>query len=166
MKRREQPKWHKTMTALSIDTLQKEILEREVQAFLQGSVDPEAQARYAALLQEVEDEEITEERCQTLAGILEIIVESGRARKLYGPPGENSLTSLFQKTSRGAALTQMSTQVNQALRGLKGQTLEGINFRSSGPGSWVLTLQTDHCELTLRIDRKGIRVDNLGVDFV
>jgi hypothetical protein len=40
-----------------------------------------------------------------------------------------------------------------------------MSFRPSRPGSWVLTLQTDRCELTLRIDRREIRVDNLGIDL-
>jgi len=153
------------MTTLPLDEFQKEILEREVRAFLAGLADPEAQARYADLLQEVESGEITEAPSGALEGILEIVLESGRARKLYGPAGENTLTSLFQKTLHGSALVKMTNEVNQALRGLAGQTLGEIIFRSSGPGSYVLTIQTDRCELTLRIDRQGIRVDNLGVDF-
>ena len=153
------------MATLSLDEFQKEILEQEVRAFLAGLADPEARSRYAALLQEVESGEVTEEHSGALEGILAIVLESGRARRLYGPAGENTLTSLFHKTPHGSALVQQANEVNEALRGLESQILEGITFRSSGPGSWVLNLQTDRCELTLRIDRKGIQVDNLGVDF-
>ncbi len=148
-----------------LDEFQKEILEREVRAFLTGVADPEAQARYAGLLQEVEDGEVSEECSTALEGILQVVLESGRARKLYGPPGENSLNSLFQKTPRGSALVQQANEVNKALKGLEGQTLGGVSFRSTGPGSWGLTLQTDRGELTLRIDRQGIRVHDLEVDL-
>jgi hypothetical protein len=152
------------MAVISLDEFQKEILEREVRTFLNGVTDPEAQARYAGLLQEVEDGQVGEELATALEGLLAIVLESGRARKLYGPAGENSLNSLFQKTARGAALAQQANAVNQALKGLEGQVLGGISFRSTGPGSWGLSLQTDRGELTLRIDRQGIRVDNLEID--
>jgi hypothetical protein len=147
-----------------LDESQKEILEREVRAFLTGVTDPEAQARYAGLLQEIEDREVSEEFATAFEGILAIILESGRARKLYGPAAENSLNSLFQKTARGSALVQQANEVNKALKGLEGQTIGGISFRSTGPGSWGLTLRTNRGELTLRIDRQGLRVDNLEVD--
>ncbi len=123
------------MATLSINALQKEILEQEVWAFLKGLIEPDAQARYAALLQQVEDEEIAEELSGALEGILEIVVESGRARKLYGPIGENSLTSLFQKTPKGSALSPMTTQVNQALGGLQGRIRRSAFVpRDPGPG--------------------------------
>ena len=150
---------------LLIDEFHKEILDREVRTFLTGITDPEAQARYAGLLQEVEDGEVSEEFSTALEGILQVVLESGRARKLYGPAGENSLTTLFQKTSRGSIMVQQANEVNRALKGLEGQTLGGISFRSTGPGSWELTLQTDRGELTLRIDRQGIRVHDLEVDL-
>ena len=153
------------MPMLLIDEFHKEILDREVRTFLAGVTDPEAQARYAGLLQEVENREVSEECGAALEGILTIVLESGRARKLYGPAGENSLTTLFEKTSHGSALVQQANEVNRALKGLEGQTLGGISFRSTGPGSWGLTLQTDRGELTLRIDRQGIRVNNLEVDL-
>ena len=153
------------MTRVLLDELQKEILAREVRAFLTGVADPDAQARYAGLLQGVEDGEVGEECAAALEGVLTIVLESGRARKLYGPPGENSLNSLFHKTPRGAALVQQANEVNKALQGLEGQVLREISFRPTGPGSWGLTLQTDRGELTLRIDRQGIRVHDLEVDL-
>lgn len=155
----------KTVTRVLLDELQKEILDREVRAFLTGVADPEAQARYAGLLQDIEDGEVSEEFVAALEGILTIVLESGRTRKLYGPPGENSLNALFQKTPRGSALVQQANEVNKALKGLEGQILGGISFRSTGPGAWGLTLQTDRGELTLRIDRQGIRVHDLEVDL-
>jgi hypothetical protein len=153
------------MATLSLDELQQDILTREVRAFVHGWADPEAQARYTALLHAVESGVVNEEHVNTLAGLLAVVLESGRVRALYGPAGENSLLSLFQKTPPGSALAQMANAVNQALTGLEQQILAGITFHSSGPGAWALTLQTDRCELTVRIDRRGIQVENLGVDL-
>lgn len=150
---------------ISLDKFPQELLRHEVLTLTQGWNDPEVRARYTALLREVESGTITEERLVTLGDLLEIVLESGRARHLYGPAGENALTALFQKTPRGAALTQQAQEVNRALTGLASQTLGGITFRPAGPGSWVLTLQTNRCELTVRIDRQGLRIENLGVDL-
>lgn len=155
----------KGTASISLDKFPQELLRHEVLTLTQGWNDPEVRARYTALLREVESGTITEERLVTLGDLLEIVLESGRARHLYGPAGENALTALFQKTPRGAALTQQAQEVNRALTGLAGQTLGSIAFRASGPGSWVLTLQTDRCELTLRIDRQGVRAQNLEVDL-
>jgi hypothetical protein len=155
----------KPMATLSLDELQQDLLTREVRAFVYGLADPEAQARYTGLLRAVESGEISEEHLDPLAGLLAVVLESGRVRALHGPAGENALLSLFQKTPQGAALAQMANAVNQALTGLERQVLAGITFRSTGPGTWALTLQTDRCELTMRIDRRGIQVENLGVDL-
>ncbi len=153
------------MAPLPLDTSQKEILEQEVRAFLPKIFDAEVRARYTALLQEVERGELSPQGLKTLEGLLEVLLESGRARSLHGPMGESALASLFQKTSKGLALTQTATEVNQALKGLQGQTLRSMAFRPLGPGSWVCTLQTDRCELTLRIGREGLRLSSLGVDL-
>jgi hypothetical protein len=159
------PTPRKDPALLCLDDFQREILEREIRAFIQGWTDGAARARYTALLQAIDRGELTAECSETLGGLLEIVLESGRARKLYGPAGENSLLSLFHQTPQGGALQQYATAVNRALKGLEGHVLTGIAFRPSGPGAWVLTLQTDRGELTVRIGRKSIQVDTLGVDL-
>lgn len=155
----------KSVASILLDEFPQELLQHEVLILTQGWNDPEVRTRYTALLREVESGTITEERLVTLGDLLEIVLESGRARHLYGPAGENALTALFQKTPRGAALTQQAQEVNRALTGLASQTLGGLAFRASGPGSWVLTLQTNRCELTMRIDRQGLRVVNMEMDL-
>lgn len=155
----------KDRAPISLDPFARELLQHEVFILTRGWNDPEIRARYTALLREVESGTITEERLVTLGDLLEIVLESGRARHLYGPAGENALTALFQKTPRGVALRQQAQEVNRALAGLEGQTFGSIAFRAAGPGSWVLTLQTNHCELTVRIDRQGVRAQNLEVDL-
>jgi hypothetical protein len=153
------------MATLALDEFQQEILVQEIRALGSGWADQKARDRYAALFREVQGGEISEACSETLEGLLEMVLETGRARALYGPAGENSLLSLFHKTTRGSALVRQAHEVNQALKGLDGQTLIEITFRSAGPRSWGLTLQTDRCELTVRIDRRGIQVDTLGVNF-
>ncbi|MCS6925357.1 MAG: hypothetical protein NZ578_05580 [Candidatus Binatia bacterium] len=154
-----------TESTLPLDDFQKAILAGEIRAFIQGWTDATARARYTALLQAIEREELTEECRESLGSLLSVVLESGRARKLYGPAGEHALLSLFHKTPQGAALQQQAHAVTQALKGLAGQTLSSMTVRSAGPGAWALTLHTNLCELTLQIDRKGIQVISMGVDL-
>lgn len=154
------------METLHLETLQQEVLLQEVRIIVpRVSGNPESSSRYVALLNEIERGEITDAYSDTLAGILEILLESGRARHLYGPPGEHTLTALFQRTPRGAALVQQSQAVTRSLAGLEGQTLSNLSVRSSGPGAWAFTLQTDRCELTIQIDRRGLQVKSLDMDL-
>src|SRR5687767_8793691 len=96
-----------SMATIQLETFQKEVLQQEVGAIAQRvSSNPEAYSRYVALLDEIERGEITSECSGTLEGILDILLESGRVRHLYGPPGEHTLMALFQRTPRGAALVQ------------------------------------------------------------
>lgn len=154
-----------TEPTLLLDDFQKTLLASEIRAFIQGWTDATARARYTALLQAVEGGELTEEWRELLGSLLTIVLESGRARKLYGPAGEHALLSLFHKTPQGRALQQQAHAVTQALKGLAGQVLSSMAVRSAGPGAWVLTLHTNLCELTLQIDRKGIQINTLGVDL-
>lgn len=154
------------METLHLEALQKEILQQEVGAITQRvSSNPEAHSRYIALLDEIERGEITGECSGTLEGILDVLLESGRARHLYGPPGEHTLMALFQRTPRGAALVQQSQALTRSLSGLEGQILSNLSVRSSGPGAWAFTLQTDRCELTLQIDRRGIQIKHVDMDL-
>jgi hypothetical protein len=50
--------------------------------------------------------------------------------------------------------------VNQALRTLRGQTLQDVRL-SSGPSRHTLVLETDRCRLTLELDKAGARVASL-----
>ena len=154
------------METLHLEAFQQEVLQQEVGAIAQRvSGNPEAYSRYVALLDEIEQSEVTDECSDTLEGILGVLLESGRARHLYGPPGEHTLTALFQRTPRGAALVQQGQTVTRSLSGLEGQLLSNLSVRSSGPGGWTFTLQTDRCELTIQIDRRGIQVKSLDMDL-
>jgi hypothetical protein len=155
-----------SMATIQLEAFQKEVLQQEIGAIAQRvSNSSEAYSRYVALLNEIERGEITDECSGALEGILDVLLESGRARHLYGPPGEHTLTALFQRTPRGATFVQQGQTVTRALSGLEGQVLSNFSVRSSGPGAWAFTLQTDRCELTLQIDRRGIQVKSLDVDI-
>ena len=57
----------------------------------------------------------TQEHALTLEPILELALQAGRIRAVYGPPGEQAALRLYRKLPRGAALQQSARDVSDAL---------------------------------------------------
>ncbi|HYG65218.1 MAG TPA: hypothetical protein VEL74_21740 [Thermoanaerobaculia bacterium] len=150
-------------SALAVDAAQREVLLEEIAALAAAVRDPESRERYGALHAAVEAGEVGDDLAGALEGLLEMLLQTGRARRIHGADGEQSLLRLFHKTPRGAAARRSTEAVNEALRGLRGQTLENLLFTVQGPGVYRLGLATDRCRLTVEIDRHGVSVESLEV---
>ena len=128
----------------------------------------EAQAVVAAggsaheLVAEIDEGSVVEE-VETLERILELGLQTGRIRALYGPGGEQAALRLYRRLPHGSGLDQSAAAVNEALRALDGRTLEGIQVRSVGPGAFALTVQAGGTELSVQLDRNGARLASVGV---
>jgi hypothetical protein len=151
---------------LAIDPAQREVLLEEVAALLAAVRDPEGRERYGTLyaaLAAVDAGEVGAGLVPSLESLLEMLLQTGRARRVHGADAEQSLLRLFHKTSRGAAARRATESVNEALRTLRGQTVENILFTVQGPGVYRLGLATDRYRLTVEIDRHGLSVESLEV---
>src|SRR2546422_525696 len=111
---------------LKLDTLQRDLLATQIQAFLDATTDPAARELYSRLREAVANEEVPQELAGRLGTIIEVALSSGRVRRLFGPGAELSLTALFKKTPRGKELGAAIDSLNAALRQLKGQTVEEV----------------------------------------
>lgn len=149
--------------ALELDATQREVLGEELSALLAGIQGPEARAPWEALAAAVEAGAVPEVLHGRLEGALEMSLQTGRARRIHGADGEQALLRLFHRTPRGAAARKATEAVNQALRTLAGQTLEGMVVTAQGPGVFRLGLTTDRCRLSLEIDRHGVSVESLEI---
>ena len=148
---------------LTIDTLQRDLLIPQIQAFIDATSDDAARDSYGALKSAVEAMEIPPEHQARLGTIVEVALQSGRIRRLFGPGAELSLNALFQKTPRGREIARSLQELNAALSNLKGDTVEEVNAAMRGPGSWALTVKTSGCQLVIRFERDGVRVESLEV---
>jgi hypothetical protein len=148
---------------VSLDAAQREFLGEEVAALLAGVHAPQARAPWEELAAAVAEGTVPERLLPRLESALEMSLQTGRARKIHGADGEQSLLRLFHKTPRGAAARRSTEAVNTALRALAGQTLEGLVVTSQGPGVFRLGVSTDRCKLALEIDRHGVTVESLEV---
>ena len=100
-----------------------------------------------------------------LGAIAELAITSGRVRDAYGPGAELALWALFQKTPRGREIAASVAALNAALKPLEGQTIETLNAIARAPGAYALTIKTAQCELVIRFEPAGVRLESLEVGW-
>jgi hypothetical protein len=128
----------------------------------------EAQAVVAAggsaaeLVAEIDEGSVVEE-VETLERILELGLQTGRIRALYGPGGEQAALRLYRRLPHGTEVAETIEAVNEALRSLAGRELESIQLRAVGPGAFALAVQAGGAELGIHVDRQGARLSSVGV---
>jgi len=106
---------------------------------------------------------LEERHALTLEPIVELALQAGRIRAIYGPPGETAALRLFRKLPRGKALRESAEDVSEASASLKGHRLEGATLTAVGPGAFTLALATGEGRLTIKLDRQGARLTSVEV---
>ena len=112
----DQPKAGESIT---LDTLQRDVLIPQIQAFLEATSDPQARDVYLTLKTAIESLEIPSDLQPRLGAIVEVALTSGRIRRLFGPAAELSLNALFLKTPRGREVAISLAELNKALASLR-----------------------------------------------
>jgi putative component of toxin-antitoxin plasmid stabilization module len=149
--------------ALALDTAEREVLLAELAALLAVVHDREARRRYLALESAVAAGTVEEDLVPQLEGVVELSLDTGRARRMHSADGERTLLRLFGRTPRGASARQATDSVNLALAQLAGQVIEGLLFTVQAPGVYRLGIHTDRCRLALNIDRHGLSAESVEV---
>jgi hypothetical protein len=140
-----------------------EVALGEAQAVLALVHDGERRGRLADLVAAVQDGELGDDEAQALEELIELGLQSGRIRGVYGPEGEQAALKTYRRLPGGRALADSAVEVSDALAALEGKTLEQVKVQSTGPGSFLVTLGVDGLELTVRLDRAGARIHSVGV---
>ncbi len=95
---------------------------------------------------------------QELDRLLMLALQSGRARALYGPGGEQAALKAFRKLPSGRELAATVADVTRALESLAGKTLDRVSIGANGPGAFTLSIAADGTQLSIRLDRQGARL--------
>jgi len=132
------------------------VLAAEARAFAARVSDAAVADRYRALASAAEAGSVPPELVPSVEALLDLVLQRGRAL------AEPVLLGIFGRTPRGQELAMLTTDVNRALRALKGQPLQVVRL-SSAPGRYALTLETDQARLTLVLDGAGPRIESLEV---
>ncbi len=149
---------------MEINSHERELLLEETNALIETVREPQ-RARYADLRDALETNSVADENVGALENLLALELRTGRARKIHGPMVESTFLRLYQKTPTGSELQESTTQVNNALAALQGQTLEHIAFAPKGPGRFTLDLETTEYRVHLEIREEGIWLKEVGLDL-
>ena len=140
-----------------------EVALAETRAVLSRAGAGEYRDRLASLQAAASEGEVAAEDAETLQELLEVGLQSGRLRALYGPGGEKAALSTYRRLPNGAAVAESAREVSEALRSLAGHELRSVSLEANGPGSFTLSLAAGSAELTVRLDRQGARLHSVGV---
>jgi hypothetical protein len=151
------------LEALKLDTLQRDLLTAQIRDFLAAAPQSPVRDAFVELKDAVETMEVSAELAPRLDTIVELMLSSGRARRLYGPAAELAIAGLFQKTSRGKAIAASLKDLNGAFKKLKGQPLEEISVSLKKPGVYALTLNAGGYRIAFRFAPEGASVESIEV---
>jgi hypothetical protein len=138
-----------------------EVALAEAKAVLAHVVDEGRRGRLADLMAAVRDGEVAGEDADALEEVLELGLQTGRVRALYGPGGEAAALKVYRQLPRGLEVSQTARAVSEALAG---RTYASVSVAASGPGAWTLSLVSDGgLQVSVRLDASGARIG--GVDL-
>ena len=150
------------MTAIAVRGEAAEVALGEAQAVLAMVQDEERRGRLADLVAAVVDGSVDGDDAESLEELLELGLQTGRLRSLYGPAGEQAALRLYRQLPRGRDLGRTAREVTEALSAFEGRTLERVSIGVVGPGEFVLDLEAGGLELSVRLGRVGVRVHGMG----
>jgi hypothetical protein len=140
-----------------------EVALGEAQAVLALVHDGERRGRLADLVAAVQDGELGESDAQALEELIELGLQSGRIRSVYGPEGEQAALKTYRRLPGGRELAESAREVTDALASLEGKTLERVSVSAVGPGAFAIAIAVDGLELSVRLDQAGARLHSVGV---
>ncbi len=147
---------------LALTAEEKELLALELAALV-PALAGERRQRYEALARAVQEGQVPPELLPPLEGLLDLALETGRARALYRAEGERVLTELFHRTPRGRELARHLEEVNRALAALRGRTLRAVRVGMRTLGHFTIALETEGAGVTLAVRPQGITVESVSV---
>lgn len=147
---------------LVLDADEQDLVDQELQALL-PALAGERRERYLALATAVDAGEVPTDLVAHLQSLLELALQTARARTLYRAEGEKVLTGLFKRTPAGRDLASQLADINGALRGVAGRKLEGARVGMRTLGHFTITLTTDEATVTLAVRPNGVNVESLEV---
>jgi hypothetical protein len=147
------------VSALPVRGEERALALAEVEAVLAAVPDGNYRARLDAVHAALEQgEPVAEEDAADLEQLVTIALQSGRARALYGPGGEQALLRLYRRLPGGIEARESAAAVSEALAQLHGKPLERVSLTAVGPGRHSLALDAGGLRLLVHLDRNGARL--------
>lgn len=151
------------MSSVAVKADEREVALGEVQAVLEAARDEAYRALLVTLVTAIGQGELADEEAAELERVLELGLQSGRIRAVYGPGGEQAALRLFRRLPAGAGLVETARSVSAALATLRGLSLESFRIEVVGPGMYRIALVAGGAEVAVRLDRSGVQLASIGV---
>ena len=148
---------------LVLDQAARDLLEPEVAALRAQVADPATARGLEALAAALGEGVVAGAAVDALEWVLRLGIETGRFERVHGRAADTLARELWARTPAGRAAAEQAAAVTAALSALRGAVLEAIRVAPDGPGGERWTLETDRGTVSLRSDRRGIRVESLEV---
>jgi hypothetical protein len=139
-----------------------EVASAEAQAVLALVQNEERRGRLADVVAAIADGEVSGADADALAELLELGLQTGRVRAVYGPEGEQAALALFRRHPLVRELTATTRELTEALQALEGRRIDRVAVNALGPGEYGVTIATDDYEIVLRLGRAGARLATIG----
>jgi len=139
-----------------------EVARAEAQAVLAMLTDGQRRSRLADVVAAVEEGQVAGDDAAALGELLELGLQTGRLRSIYGPEGEQAALTLFRRLPQGRELAESTSELNAALETLAGLTLDRLSVHAVGPGEYGVSISADGFELALRLGPSGARISTIG----
>jgi hypothetical protein len=124
--------------------------------------DEGRRAKLADVVAAVDEGVVEGADADALAELLELGLQTGRVRALYGPGGEQAALGLYRRLPAGKEIAETTRELNEALSALEGRTIEKVTVSAVGPGEYGVTVSTENFEIALRLGKAGARVASIG----
>lgn len=143
------------MPELALSEREREVAAEELAAVLDAAP---ARGELRELADAVDGARVPEALAPLLERIVELGLQSGRIRAVYGPGGEQAALQLFRRLPGGREASERAREVSAALAALEGRTLEAVSVAANGPGAFTLSLRAEGLDVSVRLDRAGARL--------
>jgi hypothetical protein len=150
------------VSGLTLDAEAQEVVRGEAMAVRAMARDEGYRERLAEVAAAAGEGAVGEEDLPELSRLLQLGLQSGRLRAVYGPAGERAALALYRRLPEGAALRESAAEVSTALAALQGKELESVGIEAVGPGAYRLSLAAGGLEISVLLDRQGARVASVG----
>lgn len=147
---------------LTLSPEEAELVASDVDVLL-PTLQGERRERYASLRAAASAGHVPADLAPALESLLELTLQTARARKRYRAEGEKILTDLYRRTPGGRELSRHLGRVNAALSSLSGQTVERISVGMRTVGHFTITIETDATTITLAARPDTVDVESISV---
>src|SRR3954454_9979067 len=139
-----------------------EVARAEAQAVLSMVVDEGRRARLADVVAAVDEGRVEGPDADALSELLELSLQTGRLRAVYGPGGEQAALGLFRRLPRGREVADSTRDLNGALASLEGRPLDRLTVHAVGPGEYGISVSAGGLGVEVRLRRPGRKGGDRG----